>query len=68
MVPTRGLKLARMVGHITYLSDDSMAEKFGRSLRHGRNTYSYDVEFEIGPTCATRATSSPATSTPTPTC
>jgi homoserine O-acetyltransferase len=36
-----------MVGHITYLSDDSMAEKFGRSLRHGRNTYSYDVEFEI---------------------
>ncbi len=47
MVPARGLKLARMVGHITYLSDDSMAEKFGRSLRHGRNTYSYDVEFEI---------------------
>ena len=47
VVPARGLKLARMVGHITYLSDDSMAEKFGRSLRHGRNTYSYDVEFEI---------------------
>jgi homoserine O-acetyltransferase len=47
VVPARGLKLARMVGHITYLSDDAMAEKFGRSLRHGRNTYSYDVEFEI---------------------
>ena len=47
VVPARGLKLARMIGHITYLSDDSMAEKFGRSLRHGRNTYSYDVEFEI---------------------
>jgi homoserine O-acetyltransferase len=47
VVPARGLKLARMVGHITYLSDDAMAEKFGRSLRHGYNTYSYDVEFEI---------------------
>ncbi len=47
VVPARGLKLARMLGHITYLSDDSMAEKFGRSLRHGRAVYSYDVEFEI---------------------
>ena len=47
VVPARGLKLARMVGHITYLSDDSMAEKFGRLLRHGRNTYSYGVDFEI---------------------
>lgn len=47
VVPARGLKLARMVGHITYLSSDAMGEKFGRSLRHGRNTYSYDVEFEI---------------------
>ncbi|NTV09733.1 MAG: homoserine O-acetyltransferase [Zoogloea sp.] len=47
VVPARGLKLARMVGHITYLSDDSMAEKFGRSLRHGQPIYSYDVEFEI---------------------
>ncbi|THF60748.1 homoserine O-acetyltransferase [Pseudothauera nasutitermitis] len=47
VVPARGLKLARMVGHITYLSDDSMGEKFGRSLRHGKAVYSYDVEFEI---------------------
>ena len=47
VVPTRGLKLARMLGHITYLSDDAMADKFGRSLRHGRAVYSYDVEFEI---------------------
>jgi len=46
-VPARGLKLARMLGHITYLSDDSMAEKFGRSYRHGKAVYSYDVEFEI---------------------
>ncbi|MBD5800703.1 Homoserine O-acetyltransferase [Azoarcus sp. Aa7] len=47
VVPTRGLKLARMVGHITYLSDDAMGDKFGRSLRHGKAIYSYDVEFEI---------------------
>jgi homoserine O-acetyltransferase len=33
--PTRGLALARMVGHITYLSDDAMASKFGRDLRSG---------------------------------
>ncbi len=46
-IPRRGLKLARMLGHITYLSDDSLAEKFGRSLRHGRAMYNYDVEFEI---------------------
>jgi homoserine O-acetyltransferase len=47
VVPARGLRLARMVGHITYLSDDAMGEKFGRSLRHGKALYSYDVEFEI---------------------
>jgi homoserine O-acetyltransferase len=47
VVPVRGLKLARMIGHITYLSDDAMGEKFGRSLRHGKAVYSYDVEFEI---------------------
>ena len=47
VVPERGLRLARMIGHITYLSDDAMAEKFGRSLRHGKAVYSYDVEFEI---------------------
>ena len=32
-LPRRGLRVARMIGHITYLSDDSMEEKFGRSLR-----------------------------------
>ncbi|MCK0510187.1 homoserine O-succinyltransferase MetX [Aromatoleum buckelii] len=47
VVPARGLKLARMLGHITYLSDDAMADKFGRTLRHGKAVYSYDVEFEI---------------------
>ncbi|MBA2353020.1 MAG: homoserine O-succinyltransferase MetX [Burkholderiales bacterium] len=46
-VPRRGLRLARMLGHITYLSDDSMAEKFGRGLRSGAYSFGYDVEFEI---------------------
>lgn len=46
-IPRRGLKLARMLGHITYLSDDSLAEKFGRNLRHGKAMYNFDVEFEI---------------------
>ncbi|MEJ8675647.1 homoserine O-succinyltransferase MetX [Chromobacterium amazonense] len=46
-VPRRGLRLARMLGHITYLSDDGMGEKFGRMLRSGEYQFSYDVEFEI---------------------
>jgi homoserine O-acetyltransferase/O-succinyltransferase len=46
-VPARGLQVARMIGHITYLSGDSMAEKFGRSLRGDQINYSFDVEFEI---------------------
>jgi homoserine O-acetyltransferase len=47
LVPKRGLRLARMLGHITYLSDDAMADKFGRSLRSGKLGYGYDIEFEI---------------------
>ncbi len=47
VVPARGLRLARMLGHITYLSDDQMAEKFGRKLRQEDLRYSYDVDFEI---------------------
>ena len=47
VVPTRGLRLARMLGHITYLSDDVMADKFGRELRDGKFNYSYGIEFEI---------------------
>ena len=35
VVPKRGLRIARMIGHITYLSDDVMNEKFGRQLREG---------------------------------
>ena len=51
VVPRRGLAVARMVGHITYLSDDDMAEKFGRAQRDptadGDYRYGYDVEFEV---------------------
>ncbi|MFN0161350.1 MAG: homoserine O-acetyltransferase [Burkholderiales bacterium] len=46
VVPTRGLRVARMIGHITYLSDDVMAEKFGRDLRDGLN-FGYGTEFQI---------------------
>ena len=45
--PKRGLRVARMVGHITYLSDDEMASKFGRQLKYGKLSYSFDTEFEI---------------------
>ncbi|MEQ1603097.1 MAG: homoserine O-acetyltransferase [Methylophilaceae bacterium] len=47
VVPRRGLRIARMLGHITYLSDDAMGMKFGRKLRHGPIKYSFDVEFEM---------------------
>jgi homoserine O-acetyltransferase/O-succinyltransferase len=47
VVPKRGLRVARMIGHITYLSDDSMAEKFGRALRNGGYQFNYDIDFEI---------------------
>ncbi len=45
--PVIGLRLARMLGHITYLSDDQMAEKFGRKRRPGAARYSFGVEYEI---------------------
>ncbi|HEY9108277.1 MAG TPA: homoserine O-acetyltransferase [Roseateles sp.] len=48
VVPKRGLRVARMIGHITYLSDDVMAEKFGRELKTGALGYStQDIEFQI---------------------
>jgi homoserine O-acetyltransferase len=50
-VPRHGLSVARMVGHITYLSDDDMATKFGRAQRapadNGEFHYGYGVEFEV---------------------
>ncbi len=45
--PHRGLRVARMVGHITYLSDDEMASKFGRQLKNGKLGYSFETEFQI---------------------
>ncbi len=47
VVPRRGLRVARMIGHITYLSDDDMAEKFGRDLRNAEYQFGYGVDFEI---------------------
>ncbi|MFO6420455.1 homoserine O-acetyltransferase [Hylemonella sp. W303a] len=55
VIPKRGLRIARMIGHITYLSDDVMNEKFGRELRGAvdgvvRSGYQYstqDIEFQI---------------------
>ena len=47
VVPSRGLKLARMLGHITYLSDAAMREKFGRELKSGVMSFNYEVEFEV---------------------
>lgn len=47
VLPERGLKLARMLGHITYLSDEAMGKKFGRELREGQINYSFDVEFQV---------------------
>jgi len=45
--PDQGLALARMLGHITYLSDDSMKEKFGRDLQESKLKFNFDVEFQI---------------------
>ena len=46
-VPRRGLMLARMLGHITYLSDDAMRNKFGRELREGKLNFGFDVDFQV---------------------
>ncbi|WP_048441318.1 homoserine O-acetyltransferase [Caenimonas sp. SL110] len=49
VVPKRGLRIARMIGHITYLSDDVMNEKFGRQLQNASDVRytTQDVEFQI---------------------
>lgn len=47
VVPKNGLRVARMLGHITYLSDDDMAAKFGRDLRSGAYQFGYGIDFEI---------------------
>ncbi|MCG6934661.1 MAG: homoserine O-acetyltransferase [Proteobacteria bacterium] len=47
VIPRRGLMLARMLGHITYLSDESMRAKFGRELREGKLKFGFDVDFQV---------------------
>ena len=47
VVPTRGLRIARMIGHITYLSGEAMAEKFGRLLRRGAPGFDFGIDFEV---------------------
>jgi homoserine O-acetyltransferase len=49
VIPKRGLRVARMIGHITYLSDDVMNEKFGRQLQNGQSLQytTHNVEFQI---------------------
>jgi homoserine O-acetyltransferase len=47
-IPKRGLRVARMIGHITYLSDDAMEQKFGREMRAAELGYTtQDIEFQI---------------------
>jgi homoserine O-acetyltransferase/O-succinyltransferase len=45
--PDLGLMLARMVGHVTYLSDDGMRQRFGRELKSGDLRLGRDVEFQV---------------------
>ncbi|MBK7984312.1 MAG: homoserine O-acetyltransferase [Candidatus Competibacteraceae bacterium] len=49
VVPRRGLMIARMLGHITYLSDEGMRAKFGRELREGTPNFhfNFDTEFQV---------------------
>lgn len=46
-IPIRGLRIARMMGHITYLAEDGLGKKFGRDLRSDGYQYGYGVEFEV---------------------
>lgn len=45
--PARGLALARMIGHITYMSDESMEKKFSRKLKNGNYNFSFNPDFEV---------------------
>ena len=47
VTPKTGLRIARMLGHITYLSDDVMGQKFGRKIKNTRYQYNLNTEFEI---------------------
>jgi homoserine O-acetyltransferase len=46
-LPAKGLAIARMVGHITYMSDTSMNEKFGRRFRQNKEPFKFSPEFEV---------------------
>jgi homoserine O-acetyltransferase len=46
-VPAKGLAVARMIGHITYMSDVSMTEKFGRRVKSDKEPYKFAAEFEV---------------------
>jgi len=46
-IPAKGLAVARMIGHITYMSDVSMAAKFGRRFRANKEPYKFGAEFEV---------------------
>ena len=46
-IPAKGLAIARMIGHITYMSDVSMAEKFGRKFRSDRTPFKFGADFEV---------------------
>jgi len=45
--PAKGLALARMIGHITYMSDVSMTEKFGRRTRADKEPFKFSADFEV---------------------
>jgi homoserine O-acetyltransferase/O-succinyltransferase len=47
VIPAKGLSIARMIGHITYMSDKSMAEKFGRKFRSNRAPLKFSPDFEV---------------------
>jgi homoserine O-acetyltransferase len=46
-IPAKGLAVARMIGHITYMSDVSMAAKFGRRFRADKQPYKFGADFEV---------------------
>lgn len=46
-IPANGLKIARMMGHITYLAKDGLSQKFGRERKNPENAYDYGVEFQV---------------------
>ena len=47
ILPSSGLALARMVGHVTYMSDESMKQKFGRRLKNDRQPFKFSADFEV---------------------